>query len=101
MVAVAALAAGCADDGPDPCALLDPGLPPLHEPDSAARWQSIAAALDGEAADAAAALAVVASQVATLGADATLADRAAVALRPAVAEHLATVMAVHAERCGA
>lgn len=87
----------CSEPAPNPCELLSVELPALDAPDGAARWRAIADALSGEPAVSAAALAVVAAQVAALGAEASLEDRAAVALRPAVADHLA-VVAAHRDR---
>lgn len=89
----------CADDGASPCELIGDELPSLDQPDSESRWQAIAASLDGEDADAAAALAVVARQVGALGPDASFEERAAVALRPAVADHLATIERARVARC--
>lgn len=93
------LLTGCADDAPDPCSLLGADLPPLDASDSATRWREIADALPEPEAASADALAVVADQVVALGSDATLSDRAAVALRPAVAEHLTVVGAFRDRRC--
>lgn len=81
----------CTDDGASPCELIAGELPPLDQPESEARWRAIADSLDGDEAAAAAALAVVSRQVGALGPDASFEERAAVALRPAVAEHLATI----------
>lgn len=91
---------GCADDAVDPCAALAEPLPALDGEDDGARWRAIADTLAGDAADSARALAVVAEQVAALGPDATLEDQAAMALRPAVAEHLAVVTAYRSAMCG-
>lgn len=101
MIAGSLLTVACAAGDADAlCGATDAGVPPLDAPDSAERWDEIASSADGDVAEAASALAVVARQVAALGPEASVSDRAALALRPAVAEHLA---AVHAEvdgRCG-